>query len=313
MRKNQEQLLKALEGHIPADARDAVEKAATEFVESIVADLEADKEEEYKATLEEAFEEHQKELNEAEKIAEESYAKAWSIISDLRDRLEIQAEEFNTQLKEEYEVAYSMIQEERAKNDSLETDLHEYYEKRYKDVREFMVDKLDLFLQKQDEKYYEAVRKDLMDDSTVLEHKVAFDKILDIAGNFLGDEDRTFATTSKVEGLAKELDDLKGKIKIVEGKNMRLSMENDKLNEVVRKSEKMLTESAGMAERKNRLEKAKQVEGRGDVMLDRKVVIGEQKDEPAKNSRQGVIAEQVGEQIFQDWKHLAGISTGEDK
>src|ERR1041385_4793532 len=123
MMKTNEQILKAISGLIPEDAQNEVSTAISQFIESAYQELHT----EFEGKLKEAYAEHQTELQEAEKIAEEGYAQSWDIITDLRNRLEIQKEEFDHALEEGYEEAYQMLQEERAKNDTLEVDLYEEY------------------------------------------------------------------------------------------------------------------------------------------------------------------------------------------
>ena len=316
MKTSQEQILKALSGLIPEDAQNEVSTAISGFLESAVAEIDEHKKDEYEANLKEAYQEHQQELKEAEGIAEEGYAQSWEIITDLRDRLEIQKEEFEQALEEGYEEAYQMLQEERSKNDTLEVDLYEEYDKKFSDIKEYLVDKLDQFLQLQGNKYYEMAKRDVINDPSVLEHKLAFEKILEVASNYLSDEDYAFATSGKVDNLSKLLDETKGQLKILEGKNMRLSMENTKLNEAVRQTNDLITEHTARGDRKARAERASKVEGRGRAETQRHVVIGEHSGEPVQNkvSDDGVsrFAEQVGEQVFADWKHLSGLNKDEE-
>lgn len=313
MKTSQEQILKALSGLIPEDAQNEVSAAISNFLESAVAELEA----EYEVNLKEAFEQHQTELKEAKVVAEQGYAQAWEVIEDLRGRLELQKEEFETALEEGYEEAYQMLQEERAKNDTLEVDLYEEYDRRFSDVKEYLVDKLDQFLQLQGAKYYEMAKRDVINDPAVAEHKVAFEKIIETVSEYISDEDYAFATSSKVDTLAKQLEETKGQLKILEGKNMRLSMENTKLNEAVRSTQDVINESVARRDRQARSEKARKVEGRGESISDRQrrkeVLLGEHTGEPVAEHRTAKdgsehFAEQVGEEVFADWKHLSGLN-----
>ena len=143
-----------------------------------------------------------------------------------------------------------MLQEERSKNDTLEVSLYEEYDKRMSDVKEYMVDKIDQFLSLQGEKYYEMAKRDLLNYPTVSEHRLAFDQILEVAQKYLSDEDYAYATSSRIDGLGKQLDEQKAQIKILEAKNMRLGTENSRLTEAVKHQAGLLTESK--TERKNR-------------------------------------------------------------
>jgi len=317
MKTSQEQILKALSGLIPEDAQNDVSTAISSFLENAVAELES----EYETNLKEGFAQHQQDLKEAKKIAEAGYAQAWDVIEDLRGRLEVQKEEFEEALEEGYEEAYQMLTEERAKNDTLEVDLYEEYDRRFTDVKEYLVDKLDQFLQLQGGKYYDMAKRDVINDPAVAEHRVAFDKIIETVSAYISDEDHAFATSSKVDGLAKQLDETKGQLKILEGKNMRLSMENTKLNESVRHTQEVINESVARGDRKARLEKARKAEGRGESNTDRQrrkeVLLGEHTGEPVaehKSANDGSerFAEQVGDEVFADWKHLSGLNRQEE-
>ena len=103
-----EKLLEALKSLIPADQLEEVAKA----VEDVLANSKKELEEQYNEKLKEAYAELQKEMDEAEQTAEKGYAQAYSIIEDLNNRLVIQKEEFEKKMEEEFEVAYSKIQEE---------------------------------------------------------------------------------------------------------------------------------------------------------------------------------------------------------
>src|SRR5437660_254709 len=104
MKTSQEQILNALSGMIPEDARNEVTTAVSKFLEDAVAELDVEKD----AQLKEAFEDYEKKLTEAKKVAEEGYAQAWEVITDLRDRLDVQKEEFEQALDEGFEEAYKM-------------------------------------------------------------------------------------------------------------------------------------------------------------------------------------------------------------
>lgn len=307
-----EQVMKALSGLIPEEAQTQVSEAVSKFLEGAVEDLEK----EYNAELEKAYKQITEEKATDEKTAEEGYAQAWEIITELRNRLEIQKEEFETALEEGYEEAYQMLQEERSKNDTLEGQLYEEYDKKLQEVKEYMVNKLDQFLTLQGEKYYEMAKKEVSNDPTFAEHKLAFEKVLEVAQNYLSDEDYAYATSSRIDGLQKQLDENKSAYKILEAKNMRLATDNTRLNESIRQHKSVLTETAE-SERKARTEKAKKAEGRGQGHLDRQVVIGEQQDSgetehKSVDDRSQRFVEQIGEDVFADWKHLSGLVKDEE-
>lgn len=298
--KNQEQVLKALSGLVPEDAQKEVNEAISSFLENAKTELHG----EFETKLKEAYEQHQKEIQEATAVAEEGYKEAWSTITDLRNRLTTQKEELDRALDEGYEEAYKMLEEEKAKNDTLEVDLYEEYDKKFNDVKEFLVEKLDQFLKIEGEKFYEAAKRDVMNDPAVVEHKLAFEKILDIAADYLSEEDYAFATNSKVDQLHKNLEESKAQMKILEGKNIRLSMENTKLNENVRQKQETINESANKNDKKERVEKAKKVEGRGELVeKECQVVIGEN----TTNAGEPVAESTEQSVLFEDWKQMAGL------
>lgn len=314
MKTSQEQITKALAGLIPEDAQKSVQEAISTFIESAISELE----EEYNAKLEDTYKQVSDEKKQDESVAEEGYSQAWEIITDLRDRLEVQKEEFDQALEEGYEEAYQMLQEERAKNDTLEVDLYEEYDKRLADIKEYMVDKIDQFLQLQGEKYYEMAKRDVMNDPTVAEHKLAFEEILGVASKYLSDEDHAFATTTRVEGMQKILEEQKAQMRIMEAKNMRLKTDNDRLNESFRQQQEVINEHTNRSDKKERLEKAKKAEGRGQLETDKKrqVVLAEYADETVqRNKDRGSdepLVERIGEEVFNDWKHLSGLTKDEE-
>jgi hypothetical protein len=314
MKTSQEQILQALSGLIPGDAQKQVSEAVSQFLENALAELE----EESDKKLEESYKEFKKQQQDAEVIAEQGYGQAWDIICDLRDRLELQKEEFDQALEEGYEEAYQMLQEERAKNDTLEVDLYEEYDKRLNDIKEFMIDKIDTFLSLQGEKYYEMAKRDVRNDPTVAESTTALDRILEVASEYLSDEDYTFATSSRLDAVQKQFDEQKAQLRILEAKNMRLATDNTKLNEALRESHDVINESVNRQERKARIEKAKNAQGRGKSDLDRQVVLGEwNANEPVANKRVDErnedFVDAIGQQVFSDWKYLSGINKKTDE
>jgi len=153
-------------------------------------------------------------------------------------------------------------------------------------------------------------KKDVLNDPYMAEHKVALEKILEVAANYLTDEDYINATSSKVEELSKTGEELKHQLRILEAKNMRLATENTKLNEAVRHQHELLTEGV-KNEQNDRLQKARTVEGRGQRHVDNQVVIGEHtQNETAAidaNDKGTRFVEQIGQEITEQWGVLAGV------
>jgi putative NIF3 family GTP cyclohydrolase 1 type 2 len=311
MKTSKDKILEALGDLLPADTA----KEVTEAVDSFLQEAKAELDKEYDAKIAEAYEAVTQEKLEGEKIAEQGYAEAYQIISDLRDRLEVQREEFEQALEEGYEEAYQMLVQERTKNESLEVDLYEEYDKRLADIKEYMVDKLDAFLSTKGNEFYEQAKRDVLNDPMMAEHKIALEKILEVASSYMSEEDYHLATSSKVEELAKQLEELKGQQRILEAKNMRLATENGKLNEAVRQQNEVLTENVNH-EKKERLKKAKAVEGRGQKSLENQVVIGESVDARTTNNDEehGTrFVETSSNSITEQWRHLAGVESPSSK
>lgn len=290
----------ALEKLLPEDQLSEVVSA----IEEMLAEAKTSLESEYNSKLEEAYTELSSELKESEEVAEKGYAEAYSIISELRNRLEVQGEEYEAALEEGYEEAYSMLKEERNKNKDLEVSLYEEYDNKLAEMKEYIVDKVDQFLQFKGNEIYEQAKNDLMNDPRTVEYKGAFDKIVDITSDYLSDEDYAVASNSKLEEAKKAIDDLKGQIKLLEARSIRLSTENTKLNEAYRSAQNVINEQKQVvakvekvkkeeviSEQNERVEKSKNVSGRGQL------VAGE-----------AIIAENASEDsTFNDLQVLAGV------
>ena len=181
-----------------------------------------------------------------------------------------------------------MLKSERAKNNSLEVELYEEYDKKLHEMKEYIVDKVDQFLQVKGQEIYEQARKDIVTDPRLAEHKVVLDKIVDLTSNYLSDDEVNNVSSAKVEEAVKQADELKGQLRIMEARNIRLSTENTKLNENVRYAKNLITEqtravesrkkSEVITEQNARVEKAQNVTGRGNKVVDQEVVIAENYD-----------------------------------
>lgn len=264
-----EKILEALKKLLPESEVNEVSSAIQGMLDQAKTDLEA----EFNNKLEEAYTELSNEVSDAEKIAEQGYEEAYAIIADLRNRLEVQGEEYKSALEEGYEEAYQMLLQEKEKNQKLEVELYEEYDKKLSEMKEYIVDKVDQFLQFKGQEIYEQAKRDIINDPRMVEHKVALDKIIDITSNYLSDEDFAAVNSAKLEEASKSIEEMKAQLRIMEARNIRLSTENTKLNEAVREAQEVITESqkvvaetkkeAVVNEQKERTEKAKNVTGRG--------------------------------------------------
>jgi TolA-binding protein len=111
---------------------------------------------------------------------------------------------------------------------------------------------------------------------------------VDITSNYLSDEDYALATSTKLDEARKYNDELRGQLRIMEARNIRLSNDVTKLNEQVRHASELLTEhrqtrtaerkSQVITEQKERVQKVKNVKGRGHTNTEEGVVIREYND-----------------------------------
>jgi len=276
-----DKIVEALKKLLPEDQINEVASAVNDMLESSKRELES----EYNDKLEEAYKQLSEEMSTAEKTAYQGYQEAYGIIADLRNRLEMQRDEYNKALEEGYEEAYQMLLGERDKNNTLEVDMYEEYDKKLGEMKDYIVDKVDQFLQFKGAEIYEQAKRDVLNDPRMAEHKVTLDKIVDITANYLSDEDYALATSSKLEEARKGVEELRGQLRIMEARNIRLSNDNTKLNETVRHAQELLTEnkhvrteqkkSQLITEQKERASKVKNVSGRGHTNTEEGVVIAE--------------------------------------
>lgn len=273
-----DKIVEALKKLLPESEINEVAAAVKEMLEQAKVDLES----EYNEKLEEAYTELSSELATAEQTAEKGYEEAYAIIGDLRNRLELQGEEYKSALEEGYEEAYQMLKQEREKNQQLEVEMYEEYDKKLAEMKEYIVDKVDQFLQFKGQEIYEQAKRDVINDPRMAEHKVTLDKIIDLTSDYLSDEDFAAVNSSKLEEASKAIEEMKGQLRIMEARNIRLSTENTKLNEAVRQAQEVITESRKVVakekksevinEKKERAEKVTNVMGRGKTSEDGVVI-----------------------------------------
>ena len=291
------------------------EEAVAEVTEAVKTELETAKqslETEFNTKLEEAYKELSEELKGAEETAIKGYKEAYAIITDLRARLETQQKEFETSMEEGYEEAYQMLQAEKSKNENLEVEMYDQFDKKLQEMKEYMVDKVDAFLQYKGTEIYESARKELENDPRTSEHKVALDKIVECVANYIGEEGTTATDSTKIEELARKVEETKAQVKIMEARNIRLSAENTKLTEAVRETQKVITESAKV-EKKERVEKAKNAQGRGRAVSETEVVAEWTGDEPAKKtSADNTLVESIDPDLLRQMQVLAGTKKADD-
>jgi len=294
---------------------DQVKEVAT-VIEEVINDSKAELEKEYNEQLEKAYEGLTSELKTAEETGEQGYHEAFGVIQDLRNRLETQRAEFETALEEGYEEAYQMLITERGKNENISSDLYEEYDKKLGEMKEFLVDKIDEFLQQKGSELYEQARRDVLNDPRLVEHKVTLQKIIEEVSDYITDEDYALATNAKLEASDKKIDELKGQYRLLEARNIRMSTENTKLNEQVRKDRELIqehTSSDEYTQKKERAKKAKKVEGRGKQVTENTEVIGEHQENTVTNEDgDNTISESMTPEAIHKMKVLSGLIRDDD-
>ncbi len=186
-------------------------------------------------------------------------------------RLDEQREEFETALEEGFEEAYSELTKEKARNQNLEVEIYEEADAKLQEMKNLMVDKLDQFLSLQESEIYESAKRDVLNDPRILEQRVAVEKMAELLSDYMGNEAVAGVTSSKLEEATKQIEALKGNLRIVEAKNVRLSSQNNKLGEQMREAHTIMTE-ATKVERTNRVNKSRIASGRGQRVVDEQII-----------------------------------------
>ncbi len=306
-----EKIVEALTKLLPEDSVQEVAEAVTVELEKAKQDYE----QEFNSKLEEAYAELSTELQGTEETALKGYQEAYAIIEDLRNRLEVQQTEFEASMEEGYEEAYQMLQSEKAKNENLEVEMYDQFNDKLSEMKEYMVDKVDSFLQFKGKELYESARTELLNDPAIAEQKVILNKVVETISDYISDEDYNNAVNSKLTDAETELEGLKSQTKILEARNIRLSTENNKLNEAVREAEQVITESV-KEEKQERVEKAKNAQGRGRAVNDSELVAewSDERSEGSEEKQQNVdttLVESLDPEFLKQIQVLAGTKSAE--
>lgn len=262
-----DKITEALKSILPAEHVNEVAKAVEEMMAENVAALEA----EFQSKLDEAYEQLTEERKADEAIAENGYQQAYDMIQSLMARLDEQREEFETALEEGFEEAYSELQKEKGRNENLEVEIYEEADKKLQEMKGMMVDKLDQFLSLQEQEMYESAKRDVLSDPSILEQRVAVEKMAEVLADYIGDDTINNVTSAKLEEMQKQVEALKGQMRIIEAKNVRLATQNNKLTEQVREAHEVITEAA-KAEKTNRLNKKENASGRGQRVVNEQII-----------------------------------------
>lgn len=302
-----EKIVEALTKLLPEDAVNEVTEAVKTELESAKTELEN----EYSSKLEEAYGQLSEELKSSEETAIQGYKEAYAIIQDLRARLETQQKEFELSMEEGYEEAYQMLQAEKGKNENIEVEMYETFDKKLQEMKEYMVDKVDAFLQYKGKEIYESARAEVENDPRISEHKIALERVAECVADYLGGEEIP-VNAAKLDDVNKKFEELKGQVKILEARNIRLSAENTKLTEAVRETQKVISESAKV-EKKERVEKARNAEGKGKTVNSPELVAewtdaGKEKTANVDST----LVESIDPDLLRQMQVLAGTKNSED-
>jgi hypothetical protein len=301
-----EKIVEALTKLLPEDAVNEVSDAVKTELEKAKQEYE----QEFNSKLEEAYAELSKELKSTEETALQGYQEAYAIIEDLRKRLEIQQKEFENSMEEGYEEAYQMLQAEKSKNENLEVEMYEQFNQKLEEMKEYMVDKVDAFLEYKGQELYEAARKEIINDPAMAEQKVVLDRVVECVSNYISDEDYHNIVSDKISDAERKIEELKSQTKILEARNIRLSTENNKLNESVRKAEQIFNEQ----HKQERVEKAKNVQGRGRAVNDPELIAEWKNDKNSVEKKENVdttLVENLDPEFLRHMQVLAGTKTNE--
>ena len=305
-----DKIVEALAKLLPEDKVKDVTKAVSEYL----AEAKEELEKEYNEKLQDAYAELSEEVKQNEQVAEEGYQQAHGIIQDLRQRLELQRAEFDSALEEGYEEAYQMLQAEKGKNDNVTSELYEEYDKKLAEMKDYMIDKVDQFLQYKGKEIYEQAKRDVANDPRMVEHKVTLDKIMQLCSDYLTDEDYAVATSGRLEEASKAIEELRGKVRLLEAKNIRVATENNKLTEQLREAAQVITESKNATiteSQKARQEKAKNVQGSGKRVTSGTEVIAEHNTstEPKDKEVDTTLVEHIDPADLHSMQVLSGLKS----
>lgn len=301
-----DKITEALNKIIPEEQVSEVVEAVKEMLAEQVTELET----EYQSKLDEAYGQLTEEKQSEETIAEQGYQQAYEVIASLMGRLDEQREEFEKALEEGFEEAYQALQEEKTKNESIEVELYEEFDNKLKEMKEFMVDKVDQFLNLQEAEIYEHAKHDVLTDPQLAENRIVVEKMAGLLSQYIDSDDISAVNSTKIEEAAKATEQLKGQMRIVEARNVKLSAQNNRLNEQVKEANGLLTEAAQIEqknEKKERASKAKNVSGRGQRVA-KDDLIQESNVTTTESSTDSNLSEDAGEQ-FNDLLVLSGIIT----
>lgn len=274
-------------------------------IEEMMAESEAVLKAEYDKRLTEAYEELAEQVEEAEKTAYEGYQQAYEVIADLMNRLEVQREQLENEKEQGFEEAFQKLKEEQAKNNNIEVELYEEFNNKLQQMKDFMVEKLDVFLGEQEAEMYDEAKRDILSDPRILEQRVAVEKMAEVLSDYMSGNDYNAVSSKKIEEAARQIEDLKGQLRVVESRNVKLSMTNNKLNEQVQEAASLVTE-AQKHERKNRAASRQNASGRGQRVASDQLIIESNNGQQATDNNQQ-LEEGADNNPFDELLILSGL------
>jgi hypothetical protein len=274
-----DKIIESLKKILPEEQVGEVASAVETMVAEQVEELEA----EFQAKLNEAYEQITEEKTANEAIAEQGYQQAYEIIASLMNRLDEQREELEHALEEGFEEAYQELQKEKGKNENIEVELYEEFDSKLKNMKDFIVDKVDQFLNLQESEIYEHAKRDVLSDPQLAEQRVVVEKMAELLSRYVEGDQLSQVATSRLEETNKQLEQLKGQLRIVEARNVKLSAQNNKLNEQVKEASQLLTE-ASQLKKQERESKVKNASGRGQRVVAEQI-IAEYATDPSSSSK----------------------------
>lgn len=262
-----DKITQALKKHLPANAVAEI----TAAIEEIMAEHYEEVEAQAQAKLDAAYEQLSEERARDEQIAEAGYQQAYEIIASLMNRLDEQRQEFEEALEEGFEEAYNELEREKGKNGNVEVELYDEFDNKLHEMKELMIDKIDQFLSLQEGEIYESAKRDVLNDPRVLEQRVAVEKMAEILSDYMSSDDLSGFSTAKMEEVHRQNEALRGQIRLLESKSVKLKVQNDRLQEQVNEAREYITE-ATKVERKVRTNRRGNASGRGQRVVNEQLI-----------------------------------------
>jgi len=297
-----DRITEALKSILPENQVSEVAKAVEELMAENYNELKS----EFQTKLDEAYEQLAEEKQADEAIAEAGYQQAYEIIGSLMKRIDEQREEFESALEEGFEEAYQELQKEKGKNGNIEVELYDEFDNKLKEMKDFMVDKVDEFLNLQESEIYEHAKRDILNDPSLSEQRVAVAKMAEILSDYMDRDDLNGVASSKLEEAHSQIEQMRAQMRIVEARNVKLSSQNNKLNEQVQAANQLITEASKVG-RKERASKAQNASGRGHRAANDGDILNEYVNPAAQKSSKNDETLMEGSDHLNDLLVLSGI------